>query len=104
MPGFSDGNMGIPPLPAQYLPRAVVLALTPAIVATIVAAEQIFACAGANVGDVVSVSPPGVTAGLGLCSARVTTAGNIGITWANPTAGGLTPPAGNYLVTLTKCS
>lgn len=104
MPGFNDGLLGIPPAVAQYLPRAIIASLTPASVATITAPEQIFAVAGVNVGDVINVSPPGVTAGVALCSARVTTQGNIGITWANPTAGPLVPPAGNYLITATKCS
>lgn len=74
------------------------ITITPAIVATVTTAEQIFACPGVVVGDTIVVSPPGHVAGVAMCSARVSSNSNIGIVWANPTAAGVTPPAGSYLV------
>ena len=73
------------------------IALTPAIVATITTAEQTFAVPaveGLAVGDVVLVQKPTSQAGLGICGARVSAANTLAITWVNPTAGGLTPTAG----------
>lgn len=70
--------------------------LTPAQVAAASAAEQTFTVAGVKVGDNVSVTPPGITAGVAPVTARVTAADTIGVTFVNPTAGALTPAAGVY--------
>jgi hypothetical protein len=69
--------------------------LSPAIVATIVQAEQSFAVGPGdlNLSAVVSVTKPTVQSGGTPTSARVISATNIGITWTNPTAAGVTPTA-----------
>jgi hypothetical protein len=81
------------------VPNVKQLVLSPAIVATITTAEQIFPCNGLAVGDFVHVSKPTAQAGLGIAGARVTSANNIGITFVNPTAAGITPTAAEtYLI------
>lgn len=79
-------------------------ALTPAIVATIVTAEQSFAVGPGdlNLSGVVNVSKPTHQSGGMPCHARVVSATNIGITFVNPTAAGVTPTAGEvYQFTVT---
>lgn len=62
--------------------------------ATITTAEQIVAVAGLLTTDVImGVSKPTAQAGLGIAGYRVSSAGNLGITFVNPTAGGITPTA-----------
>ncbi len=80
------------------------LNLTPAIVATISAAVQNFAGTGIGlqVTDQVDVSPPGATAGVALASAWVSAPDQLSIQWVNPTAAGVTPPAGNYIVSVLR--
>ena len=75
--------------------------LTPASVATKTTAEQLFTVTGLRAGEVVIVNKPTSQAGLDVVGARVvttTTAGvvtnQLGITFANFTAGTLTPTAG----------
>lgn len=74
--------------------------LTPVGVATATTAVQAFVLVGLGVvvGDQIStVSPPAATpAGVFVCSASVTATDTVSITWANVTAGTLTPPAGVY--------
>lgn len=78
--------------------------LSPAVVATIVCAEQSFAV---GPGDLdldaqVSVTKP-TTQTASVAAARVISLTNIGITWCNPTAGGITPTAGEaYQISVTK--
>lgn len=96
MAGFADGLMGIPPEPGYFLARCYSVSITPAAVLTITAPEQTFTVTGVDIFDQVNVSAPGVTAGVAMCSARVTAANTVGIQWCNPTAGSLTPPAGVY--------
>ena len=73
--------------------------LTPAAVAANITAEQIFALAGVATTDVINVSKPTAQAGLGIVGYRVTSAGNIGITFANVTLASITPTAAEtYLV------
>jgi hypothetical protein len=69
-------------------------ALTPAAVAANTTAEQIFAVSGLAVGDVVFVNKPSAQAGLGIAGARVSSAGNLAITFVNATAASITPTAG----------
>lgn len=71
--------------------------LTPAAVAADTSAEQTFTVAGLDVGDVVFVSGPS-TAGIGIVGARVSAANTLAITYANSTAGSLTPAAGTYQI------
>lgn len=73
--------------------------LSPAAVAANTTAEQIFAVAGVAVGQAVFVNKPSAQAGLGIVGARVSSAGNVGITFSNNTAGSITPTAAEtYLV------
>lgn len=76
--------------------------LTPAAVATITTAEQTFTVPGVKTGDAVSVTPPGHQAGVAAAAARVTAADTVGITFVNPTAGNVTPTAGEYIFTIYR--
>ena len=80
------------------------IALTPTIVATISAAVQNFAATdiGLLVGDTVVVNPPSTTAGVAQAAAYVSAADQLSIQFVNPTAAGVTPPAGQYLVTVFR--
>lgn len=69
-------------------------ALTPAAVGAATTAEQTFTITGLQVGDSVQVSKPTTQAGLGIVNARVSAANTIAIAFINPTAGSLTPTAG----------
>jgi hypothetical protein len=78
------------------------LTLTPAIVATIVAAKQTFTVAGLKVGDsVIPLSNPNTTAAA-LCGAEVSAANTLRLTFVNPTAAGVTPTAGAYTFLVIK--
>lgn len=80
------------------------LSLTPAAVATIVAAKQTFTVAGLKVGDsVVPLSNPNATAAA-LCGAEVSAANTLRLTFVNPTAGSVTPTAGTYTFLVIKGS
>ena len=63
----------------------------PASVATITTAEQAVTVPGLLVGDMIMVSKPTLTAGLGIAGARVsaTAANTAYITFVNPTAGSI---------------
>lgn len=62
--------------------------------ATITTAEQTVAVAGLLTTDVImGVSKPTAQAGLGIAGYRVSSAGNLGITFVNPTVAGITPTA-----------
>ena len=77
--------------------RISVVAWTPAEVATVTVAEQTVTVTGAVAGEHVSVTPPGTTAGVGVAHARVSAANTVAVAFVNPTAGGLTPPSGDYI-------
>ncbi len=78
----------------------VTASLTPSAVATIVTAEQTFnpaALAGLQSTDyVVLINAPARTNSILIGSVRVSATGTVAINYVNPTAGSLTPPAGNY--------
>lgn len=78
--------------------------ITPASVATIVCAEQIFAVVGVLTTDRVAfVNRTSATqAGAGVLQGRVTSAGNVGVSWVNPTAGAVTPTAEDYAIGLWR--
>jgi hypothetical protein len=76
--------------------------LTPVAVAANTTAEQTFGVPGLLVGDVVSVNPPSLVAGLAIAHVRVSAADTIAIAWANVTAGSLTPPSGSYLISAVR--
>ena len=66
---------------------------SPAAVATIVCAEQTFTVTGVKVGDIVlSVTKPTAQTAAP-CSARVSAADTVKVTFVNPTAGNITPTA-----------
>lgn len=72
--------------------------LSPALVAANTTAEQTFNVANlpanpAGGGGVLLVTKPTAQAGLGIVGARVVGAGQIGITFSNNTAAGITPTA-----------
>ena len=74
------------------------VALSPAIVATIVTAEQAFTITGMVDGNInsafVGVSKPTHQSGGMPVHARIASATTIGVTFVNPTAAGVTPTAG----------
>jgi len=73
--------------------------LSPAIVATIVVAEQIFPVVGVLAGDALAfVNKPTTQAGAGVTQGRVSSAGNVALAFVNPTAAGVTPTAGETYV------
>lgn len=88
--------------------------ITPVAVATITVAEQSFgangvsfvtAATGILAGDVIiGVSPPSTVAGVGISQFRVDVAVNdkFYIAFVNPTAGSLTPPTGQWLITVAR--
>src|SRR5260370_39094300 len=82
------------------------VALTPAQVATITNTEQIFAVTGVVASDtIIGVKKPTAQTGIGSgpSSWRVSSAGNVGLSWANPTAGGVTPTAAEvYQITILR--
>lgn len=67
--------------------------LSPAIVAANTTAEQLFTVTGVKVGDQVFVNKPTAQAGLGIVGERVSAANQVGITFSNNTAAGITPTA-----------
>lgn len=71
------------------------ITLSPASVAINTTAEQTFAATGIGliVGDVVLVQKPTAQAGLGIVGQRVSAADTLAITFANDTAGAITPTA-----------
>jgi hypothetical protein len=76
--------------------------ITPAAVLTITAVEQTFTVPGVKVGDHISVSPPGTTAGVIQGSARASAANQIAIQYVNPTVGSVTPLAGTHTILVTR--
>lgn len=80
------------------------ISITPASVAATSAPTQVFSAVGIGLltTDAIEVSPPSVTAGVALATAYVSAADQITLQFINPTAGALTPPAGNYVVTVLR--
>jgi hypothetical protein len=78
-------------------------ALTPAVCNTIVCAEQLFTVGPGdlNLGATAIVSKPSINGAISPAQARVASATQIGITFCNPTAGNVTPTAGEvYQITV----
>lgn len=67
--------------------------LSPAIVAANTTAEQLFTVTGVKTSDMVVVNKPTAQAGLGIVGIRVSAANQVGITFSNNTAAGITPTA-----------
>lgn len=79
--------------------NATTITITPTAVTTKTTAEQQFTVSGLRVGELVMVNKPTTNAGLDIVGARVVSNNLLGITFANFTAGTLTPTAGEaYLV------
>src|SRR5690349_8538451 len=93
--GAGSGNWK---LPIQKL----TVALSPSTVANNTTEEQIFAVGGVvgSTDSVISVNKPTAQAGLGIVGWRVVADGQVGITFANPTNGGITPTAGEVYTIL----
>lgn len=72
--------------------------LTPASVGAATTAEQTFTVTGLTTADKVIVNGPAPTVGTGIVNARVSAADTLAITFANVTAGALTPAAGTYAI------
>ena len=62
-------------------------------VAANTSAEQLFTVTGVAVNDVAVVNKPTAQAGLGIVGVRVSAANQVGITFGNFTAAGITPTA-----------
>lgn len=75
----------------------------PASVATITTAEQDITVPGVKVGDIVlAVSKPSLTAGLGMCNARVKSANTISLQFVNPTAGAIDAASETYTIVIAR--
>lgn len=73
--------------------------LSPAAVAANTSAEQTFTVTGLAVGDVVgTINKPTAQAGIGVVGCRVSAANTLAITFANFTAGSITPTASEVYV------
>ena len=104
------------PRSAEVFVQTIAVTLTPLIVATITTAEQSFGSAGVSfvsaatgilAGDVIlAINSPSLVAGVAIANFRVDTAVNdkFYITFVNPTAGGVTPVSGVYLITVARFS
>jgi len=102
------------PYSTEFTIQTIGVSLTPLSVATITTAEQSFglngvsqvtAATGIKAGDVIiGVSSPGLQAGVALANARVdlTVDDKFYLTFVNPTAGGVVPLTGIYLITLAR--
>lgn len=85
--------------PAPVAPLVVqTVTLTPSSVAANTTGEQLFAVAGVVASSAAWVNKPSATPGLGIAGVRVSSAGTIGITFANVTAAAIVPPAEGYMV------
>lgn len=109
----ATSNTQLPVTLGQFI-QTISVSLTPLAVATITTAEQSFglngvsqvtAATGIKKGDVIlSIAPPSMTAGVGISGYRcdVTTDDKFYIQFVNPTAGSVTPPSGQYLITVAR--
>lgn len=79
------------------------VSLTPASVATIVCAGQVFTVTGVAVGDqIIGADITATGNSTGYAHSKVTAANQITTTYCNPTAGALTPAAGPYIFTVLR--
>ena len=80
------------------LPNTSSVTLTPASVATKTTVEQQFTVNGLSVGMLAVVNKPSLNAGLDIVGVRIPAANTLGITFANFTAGTLTPTSEAYTI------
>jgi len=86
-------------------PKISKVTLSPAQVAANTTAEQIFPVTGVLATDYVAqINKPTAQAGLGIVGARVSSAGNIGITFLNATATPITPTASQQYIIVTMAT
>ena len=69
------------------------ITISPSSVAPNTTAEQTFAVAGLQLGDMVDISKPTTQGGLGIVNTRVSSAGVLAIAFVNATAATITPTA-----------
>lgn len=72
--------------------------ITAASVAAATVAEQTFTVAGLAVGDAVIVNPAAISNAVGIAGARASAADTLAVRFVNPTAGALTPTAGDWAI------
>lgn len=101
--GFAAGLLGTPPFSAQWMPRPIVVDVTPVSVDANTVAEQDFTVTEATTKDAVIISPSGTTAS-GLLAARVSAANTVTAAFVNATAGALVPPAGAWKFVFIKAT
>lgn len=99
---ISPTELRMPAVTAPAAGSLLSLSLTPASVATIVAAKQTFTVAGLNVGDQVVILSNPITNAVALVQAEVSAANTLRCMFVNPTAGALTPTAGTYTFLVIK--
>lgn len=80
----------------------VTVTFNPASVATITTAEQTVTVPGVLLGDIVFVSKPTLTAGLGIAGARVSANNTVAITFVNPTAGAIDAASEVYTILVVR--
>jgi hypothetical protein len=80
--------------------------LTPAIVATISSPEQSFTVPGVSLATdmIVGIEPPSNVNGVAVVYGRITADNTVAIKFVNPTAGGVTPAAGQYTFSVLRFS
>ena len=78
--------------------------ITPAAVATITTAEQTFTVTGVKLAwrATVIACAPSLVAGVAIATARISADDTVAITFVNPTAGNVTPVAGEYRFTVFR--
>lgn len=76
--------------------------IDPASVAANTTAEQTFTVPGLKVGDLVFVNKPSLSAGLGICGARVSAADTLAVTFNNNTAAGIDAGSEAYIVLVIR--
>ena len=82
------------------------VSLTPASTSTVTSTEQSFTVPGVKLStdNVIAITPPSNTAGVTLSYGRITADNTVAIKFTNPTAGSVTPAAGNYVFTILRAS
>lgn len=104
LPDMQRGGVGDSGVPVKTQVVVFQVLLTPASVATIVAAEQALTVTGILAGDIVvcAVNSLAPATAVSATVARVTAANTIGVTYVNPTAGALVPTPGSYNVVVLR--
>lgn len=78
--------------------------LTPAAVTNGMLPVQTFTVVGLKVNDLLTIVPPAQTNNAAVISGRVIAQDTLALTFVNPTAGLLTPTAGNYQISIVRPS